>query len=132
MSKYGDAALEAVRNLKKWSGDPHLVWERAMKEQFGRSLTAQRKSCPRSAFFPLIAADLIDGIPAKECDLKPGPANARYAVRAVELLKKNPAWEPSAVELWRRVIGAETKAHNGQMNVVLALWQADQIRGRKR
>lgn len=132
MSTYGNVAVEAVRNLQKWNGDPVITWEAAAKSAFPRSLSMQRKSCPRLAFFGLIAANLIDGIPAKEVVVRANSRNARYAVRAVEILRRTTRSLPDAQALWQKVIGRETKVHNGQMHVVLALWQTGQIRGSQR
>ena len=41
---------------------------------------------------------------------------------AVEILKTDPAQKASVKELWKQVAGSE-KAHNAQMDVVIALFE---------
>ena len=53
--------------------------------------------------------------------------NALYARKALDILKSNPNRNYSVDELWALVI-VEPKAHNSQMNVVLALWSNKLIR----
>ena len=51
--------------------------------------------------------------------------NKYYALTAVDILEKNMHKIFEAKELWSMV--AENKAHNGQMDIVLELWNNGMI-----
>jgi len=86
--------------------------------------TARKKGSPRGAFLGLCEEGFVKGIP-------PGSyaatrENKGYAVRAVALLAEGTQqWSTSA--LWRAVTDNSEKAHNSQMDVVMALWKNDLI-----
>lgn len=128
MSAYGSVAVDAVLRCHKWAADPVLAWAYAAQAAFPGRKSMQSKSCPRGAFLGLCAADLIPGVPTKEVDYHPG-LNAAYAVRAVDILRQKGASVPDRKALWQKVIGRGIKAHNGQMDVVLALWDRKLIKG---
>jgi len=46
-----------------------------------------------------------------------------YALRAFSLLSSDPALAGDRKTLWQKVMDGKVKRHNGQMDVVLALWQ---------
>ncbi len=53
-----------------------------------------------------------------------------YAIRAVALLTEGAQhWSTSA--LWRAVTDGAERAHNSQMDIVLALWNNDLIAGKR-
>jgi len=47
--------------------------------------------------------------------------NKDYAIKAVKLLNKFPEMAENKILLWNNVAGA-SKAHNNQLDVVIALW----------
>lgn len=95
-----------------------------MERLYPTSPTARKKGSPRGAFLGLCEEGLVKGIP-------PGSyaatrENKGYAVRAVALLAEGTQqWSTSA--LWRAVTDNSEKAHNSQMDVVMALWKNDLI-----
>jgi hypothetical protein len=123
VTKYGKAAVRATQLIL--SGDalsPPTAWAKAVREVFQGSASSQEKGCPRSAYLGLCESGLIR-------DVEPGSytrsiLNKRYAVRAVALLRAQPALAADPVGLWRRVVGGETKQPNNQIDVVIALWRA--------
>jgi hypothetical protein len=118
-SKYGDAALKAagMTDVK----DPRSKWLLSVKEIFPNSLSSQKKGCPRGAFLGLCEDGLVKGIPLGSYTTSQD--NKAYAIRAVQLLHSGFSSESASV-LWKRVMDGRNKAHNSQMDVVLALWNA--------
>jgi hypothetical protein len=79
---------------------------------------------PRGAFLGLCEEGLVKGIPAGK--YAASKDNKAYAVEAVALLTED-ARKWSTGELWRAVSNDPVKAHNSQMDVVMALWKNDLI-----
>jgi len=119
-NKYGEAALIAARQQSSGDANPVVRWERAMETLYPTSPTSRKKGCPRGAFLGLCEEGLVKGVP-------PGHYTASkddkaYAVKAATLLTKE-ARKWSIGELWRAVSNDPEKAHNSQMDVVMALWK---------
>jgi hypothetical protein len=117
-NRYGEAALMAARG-RSANTNPVARWDSAMEALYPTSPTQRRKGCPRAAFLGLCEEGLVKGIP-------PGHYTAsklskEYAVHAAALLTEG-ARKWSIGELWRAVSADPEKAHNQQMDVVLALW----------
>ena len=126
MKAYGEVAVTAVRLCAKLGHDPRTAWNTAASQQFPLSASLQAKSCPRGAFFGLCAADLVRGVKAQGSVGRLGK-NAQYAIDAVRFLRAAKATNLSPLALWREV--GRGKAHNSQMDVVLALWSRGLIQG---
>jgi hypothetical protein len=123
-NRYGEAALMATRNMSFTDVDPLTRWESAMTALYPTSPTARKKGSPRGAFLGLCEAGLVRGIPAGRYTASAD--NKAYAVRAAALLiDGKQTWSTSA--LWRAVEDEPAKTHNGQMDVLLALWKNDLI-----
>jgi hypothetical protein len=127
MGKYGTAAVRATQLYEEGAPSMHAAWRRAANEVFPDSLESRKKSCPWGALDGVCRAGLVRGVaPAAPDDVAEG-ANATYAVTAAHLLAADPALAAGGpLKLWRRVmeeLGLDpSKRHNGQMDVVLALW----------
>lgn len=63
---------------------------------------------------------MVEGIPA--ASYTTSDLNKGYALKAVGMLRQEPALSGSALALWRAVQEGGDKVHNGQMDVVIALW----------
>lgn len=123
-NRYGEAALMAARQTSSAGVNPVARWESAMVTLYPTSPAARKKGSPRGAFLGLCEAGLVRGIPAGH--YAASADNKSYAVRAAELLiegKQN--WSTSS--LWRAVEDDPGKTHNGQMDIVVALWKNDLI-----
>ena len=118
MAIYGDAAVAATRLYPK--APPPDLWDLVMS-RLTESPSSQAKHCPRLAYLGLCEAGLVQGIP-KGKYLKNPSLNAQYAVRAVTLLRSQPGLAVGQDKLWRLSCGCPGKRHNGQMDVVLGLW----------
>ena len=123
-NRYGEAAIMAVRKGSSADSNPGTRWETAVEKLYPTSPAARKKGSPRGAFLGLCEAGLVKGIPpghyAASAD------NKAYAVRAAEVLiegKQN--WSTSS--LWRAVETHPEKIHNGQMDIVMALWKNELI-----
>ena len=117
-NRYGEAALIAARDSTGTS--PEKRWQSAVQKLYPTSVSAQKKGCPRGAFLGLCEAGLIKGIPAG--NYTTSKDNKAYAVHAAELLiAGTQTWSIS--QLWREVSEDPEKAHNSQMDIVLALWK---------
>ncbi len=127
MSKYGDVAVRATNLVQSGAcTSPLEAWRAAAREVFPEKMPSQNKCCPKSAYLGLCEEGVVAGIPRG--DYTSSRENKSYALRAVRLLRHMPsladraARDGGGMELWRRVVRAEWKHPNGQMDVVLALW----------
>jgi hypothetical protein len=127
MMTFGNVAVEAVRVCRTEKIAPEAGWIRAVGFAFPSSKSMREKSCPRSSFLGLCDEGLVKGISAGEytASLK----NKAYALAAVSKLRVNPDLTERPQVLWEAVMNGKTKAHNEQMVVVVALWNAGLIRG---
>lgn len=110
----------AARQVVSANISPLVRWERAMQKLYPSSVAARKKGCPRGAFLGLCEEGLVKGIPAGHYTASKD--NKAYAIRAVTLLAEGER-TLSISALWRAVTSGSEKAHNSQMDVVLALWK---------
>ena len=122
MSKYGDAAVRAVKLFTSGEANtPEVAWNKATIYYFGENTSSQVKGCPKGAFLGLCEHGLIKGIPkGTYCN---SIKNKGYAIRAVSILKANPNRLPDSKTLWSIIQDGIEKKHNSQMDVVLSLWE---------
>lgn len=126
MNKYGQTAVDAVKMYRQRRFDsPVSAWEHVAGIIFVGKKSSIAKACPKNAFLGLCEEGLVRGIPAGKYTRS--RLNKDYALRAVKLLRKNPDLASDPKLLWRRVMDGEEKQHNGQMDVVVALWKAGLI-----
>ena len=118
-NRYGEAAIMAVRQAPSASSSPEVRWESAIERVYPTSPIARKKASPRGAFLGLCDEGLVKGIPAG--DYSKSKMNKDCAVRAVALLAAGTQhWSRSA--LWQASAKDAGQTENGQMDVVLALW----------
>lgn len=128
MSAYGNIALAAFLHCQKWAANPATAWQLAAESECPDSVSMQRKGCPRSAFLGLCSAGLVRGVP--KGDYTRSEHNMTYAIKAVELLRADKLLALDRTELWRHVLSGRPKVrHNGQLDVVLALWTQKHLVG---
>lgn len=53
--------------------------------------------------------------------------NKKYALQALELLLKDPRLAQDEQALWARVMAGRQNSMNSQMDVVIALWNANML-----
>lgn len=128
---YGDVAIKAVLIYKSDDQyNPCDAWVLAAQEHYPSSQSAQLKGCPKGAFLGLCSEGLVRGISRRRYSR--AIQSGSYAVKAIRVLQHYEAQHtelPSAVQLWdmvMRKVGKEI-VHNGQMDVVLALWKKELI-----
>lgn len=127
MTNYAQAAIRAVKICREHPGsDPVAAWETAVASLVS-SNAGRVKSCPRCTFLGLCEEGLVSGISAARYLPQRNNKNARYAVAAVALLRENPSLTHDLKALWRMVMAGESKEVNGQMAIVVALWNAGLI-----
>ncbi|GEJ56610.1 DUF6979 family protein [Anaeromyxobacter diazotrophicus] len=126
---YGEAAVAAVNLVKLERFAPPEAWRRAVARTF-ESVSSQEKGCPQGAFLGLCEEGLVVGVPgAPSGTYTRSVKNKQYAVAAVNILRRRASPVlPTPVTLWLEVQGGEWKQPNGQMDVVLGLWNAGHIR----
>lgn len=121
-------ALEAT-NLVKKGIDPRQAWADAILKNYPYSLSMQRKGCPKNAFLGLCSEGMVKGIAPD--NYTNSILNKRYSVAAIDQLKKNGRESYLPMSLWIDVLKSLNldinKKHNGQMDVVLSLWDANLI-----
>ena len=116
-TRYGKVAVLAVESH---TGAPRERWTAAATHCFPQSPSSQKKGCPRGAFLGLCEEGLIKNIEAGRYTTSIN--NKRYALRASELLRSGRVFA-KPIDLWLAVMDGKKKAHNGQADVVMALWQ---------
>lgn len=125
---YGQAAVCAATLCRENSYDPVDAWCLAVQEHIPTK-SGRIKGCPKSAFLGLCSAGRVIGI--NSGNYTRSIDNRNYAITAVEILQnQEPGHTPEAAELWGRVMAVHEKSikRNGQMEVVLALWDKGMIR----
>ena|ERR1039458_5770989 len=127
MAKYGDTAVLATKLASAATViSPVKGWKLAATEVFPDSPSSQDKGCPRGAFLGLCEEGLVKRV-------APGiytrsRKNKKYALQAFDLLCADPSLSNDPKILWRRVMDGDKKAHNSQMDVVIALWKMKLLR----
>ncbi|MBL0669795.1 hypothetical protein JD504_03350 [Aeromonas hydrophila] len=128
---YGDVAINAVLMCKSHDKyNPCDAWVFAAQEHYPSSQSAQSKGGPKGAFLGLCSEGLVRHISKQRYARAIQSGN--YAIKAVRVLQHYEDQDtelPNAVQLWdavMRKVGKEI-VHNGQMDVVLALWKAGLI-----
>ena len=128
---YGRVAILAVKRAQN-GVDPVQAWKESAKEVFPSQPasrdTSRDKGCPKCAFLGLAEDALIFCVPPG--NYTNSSSNKKYAVEAVKFLCISPSLAKNPRELWNRVTHNQPKTPNGQMDVVLALWNAGYIRAK--
>jgi hypothetical protein len=126
MNKYGTASVLAVRLFQNGeAGSPEHAWELATTRIFGLNTPSQKKNCPKNAFLGLCEDGLVKGIP--KGIYTRSKKNKKYAVKAVSLLKSNPALSSNQTSLWNIIQDGIPKKHNSQIDVAVSLWNNNLI-----
>jgi hypothetical protein len=124
MGQYSRVATRAAQLLEqKVESNPEQAWARAAKEIILKSKKSQEKCCPKLAFIGLCEKGLIQGFEGSP-EATPNRQNKKYAIKAVEILQQH--GNINKDELWDIVtdeFGKVGLRHNGQMDVVVALWE---------
>lgn len=123
MGKYGNAAVVATELFRKGvASSPNQAWEMAVAKIFPASQSSREKGCPRGAYLGLCESGAVSGIPAGSyCRSK---QNKGYALKALLILKNNPALSSDEKTLWQFVMEGKYKTPNHQMDVVTSIWNA--------
>lgn len=126
MGQYGQAAVSAYRKIIKDGTRRESAWRQSIKAVTS-SNTSQTKGCPKNTFLGLCNLGLLVGV-AKDT-YAPPDENAKYAATAVNELRANPELAEDKNLLWEHVMVhfEPGKKHNGQMDVVTALWEIGAI-----
>lgn len=132
MTQFSEIAIQVVKKFQCINSelDPASEWNTLANKTIQSHLTA-KKGCPKDAFLGLCESGCIIGIPPR--NYTRSTDNKKYAIEAVVLLRKNPSMTSSSGQmLWKKVMSSlkvdKTKTHNGQMNIVLDLWNQGYIR----
>ncbi|RED42627.1 hypothetical protein DFQ10_10834 [Winogradskyella eximia] len=116
-NKYGLVAIDAVKTIAQFPS-PNEAWDSACMNFFN-SNTSQSKSCPKNAFLGLCEEGLIRDI--EKGNYTRSKLNKSYALKALEVLRKNNNLVFTPKELWKE-LKLEEKIYNSQLDVVIALW----------
>jgi hypothetical protein len=121
MGKYGDVAILAVTLVQSASLNARDAWDRSCQKIFPVNRSSREKGCPKGAFLGLCEEGFIKGV--KKGQYTRSVKNKAYAIRAVDILRKQPHIASSEMILWRYIIDDTDTAYNQQMDVVISLWQ---------
>ncbi|MGV0035215.1 MAG: DUF6979 family protein [Candidatus Azotimanducaceae bacterium WSBS_2022_MAG_OTU7] len=119
MTKYGQIAITAAQ-AARCGADPVSAWKEAAQKVFPTQEASREKGCPKCAFLGLAESGLVKGV-AAGC-YTTSQDNKRYAVDALRRIRANSALVDDKTALWKLVVGG-AKQHNGQLDVVIALWK---------
>lgn len=120
MNIYGERVIRARKKLiANTCENPMDAWRVTISE-LTDSRSVRDEGCPRDTFLGLCEQGLILGINCGE--YSNSIKNKEYALNAVEVLRQNPR-PLKPLELWHKI--GNQIVHNGQMDVVLALWESD-------
>ncbi len=120
MGQYGEAAVKAATLVQNKGVHPSEAWKEAISE-ISPSLLSQKKGCPKNAFLGLCEEGEIKGIPSG-CYTQ-SEENKAYTLNALSQLRKCPDLCANPNLLWDRVKSGEDLSHNGQMDVVISLFE---------
>lgn len=127
MGKYGQAAIFATSLIQTQKANSPLdAWNLAVSNYFPNSKSSQDKSCPKGAYLGLCEAGFVNGV--KACSYGRSKQNKDYAFKAVRILDQSKLVSYDELSLWKLVLDGESKVLNGQMDVVLSLWNAGHIK----
>ena len=122
MGQYGDAAVVAIQcYLLGKTRTLREAWTFGISRQTD-SDSSSKKGCPKDAFLGLCEAGVIKGIPPGKYGGHRHNLNGRYAVDAYEILQSEPKLANDKRALWSRIPEPRAKNENGQLDVVLALF----------
>ncbi len=127
MGIYANAAISA-REIIIAGINPEVAWDQAIRE-FTTSTHSINKGCTKSAFLGLCEDGYIQGV--NRGHYTNSTKNKSYAIKAVEILRRNPNVVYTNNSLWVNVLNElhlGPKCHSEQMDVVLALWKSGYIR----
>jgi hypothetical protein len=102
-----------------------LAWENATIKLFGRGTASQKKGCPKHSFLGLCEEGIIEGIPKGAYSNEPNSKNREYALRALELICKDPSYLKNKMALWQKITDIK---YNSQLDVVFALIEKGYIK----
>lgn len=123
MGIFGKTAIDAVEFMKnnitctsKDAWQKFIVLNTSSEE-------SQKKGCSRLAFMGLCEEGYILGIPASST--KTISKNSKYATQAAKYLIDYKPQKITIKELWQKIEEPKPLNENGQMQIVIALWQKD-------
>lgn len=121
MGQYGETAVRAVSLYTRGKASSIVdAWEITGREILHTEST-QTKNCPRTTFLGICESGIVTGVPAGEYN-KRLSENKQYGLKAIALLRYHPELATDEALLWKKIGNAAIK-QNGQMEVVIALWQ---------
>jgi hypothetical protein len=118
MADFGRVAVKAVQICSADKKDPRTAWDTACKE----------KDCPRNTFLGLCEDGFVRNVP--KGNYTRSKKNKSYGIAAVKMLAKDPLLANDLDSLWeavREIVPDRCDTHNGQMDVVIALWVNNMI-----
>ena len=131
MTIWANAAICAVKIINDQNLSPEEAWFEAISK-YTKSYETRIKQCPKHVFVDLYYHNKLKldrPIHHVKQDLT---NNGRYALKAIELLINEPPLSKSKNELWKRTMlelkEDPNKAQNGQMDIVIALYDNKLLR----
>lgn len=128
MGQYGGVAVSSAKLMAEGTLSPLAAWNLACTNLIA-SASSRKKGCPRKAFLGLCAAGFLNSTFINDYDVEEAinSKNGKYAMVAVEFLRAQPQLAKSKHNLWVKVLNSFgddlEKKHNGQMDVVISLWE---------
>ncbi|MHA8093799.1 DUF6979 family protein [Aquirufa lenticrescens] len=123
----------AIQTLGKLESQENLnskiildAWKQSLVENNKNYL----KGCPKNAFTSIILNNHVKFENQKNIDLDTDSKEYEYCREALNILRNNPHTSLKPLELWKRVLNNLnlTRSHQGEMDVVMALWKNNKIK----
>ena len=128
MGQYGRTAVYATKCFIQGKFSTlRDAWDFAVAQHSDKT-SSQVKPCPREAYLALCESGLVKGVPARNDGVPTNSLNGRYAVQAYHLLKADPKLASDKKALWNLIRDRTAENENGQMDVVLAMLSAGQLK----
>ncbi len=124
MDKYAQISLSAMDKIQSLKMGPVRAWQDSALEVYPSNKDARDKSCPKCAFLGLCEDGYVKGV--SKGNYTTSRKNKGYAIAGLDIIKAAPDITPG--KLWLTVIKKKTPKHNGQMEVVKALFDRDYLK----
>ena len=132
MTKVARHAVRA-RELASSGSSPDAAWNQALAEVYsGEQLRNQlQHTCPKWAFAGLCNHGVVRGVPAGSCPAAADRRSGRYAVDALNAVRREASLLRDKRTLKARVFGrpgtADYRKPNDEVEVLLGLWESGSI-----
>ena len=132
VAKFNEITSRALGRVAA-GADPDVAWLETLRERYSEKMLPNqvKHSCPKWAFCILCHRGHVRGARSGCCPAAEKSRSASYPLRALEQLLVDPSLASNKPKLKRHVFGEPGydgyRTPNDEIEVLLALWEADAI-----